>query len=47
MFTSLEKMNKKQRAAYYKERRASWSINPVTRTKESKKAYNRKRRQYD
>ena len=42
-FISVDKMNKKQRAAYFKQRRAVWGINPVTRTKQSKKAYNRKK----
>ena len=42
-FISLDKMNKKQRAAYFKQRRATWEIKPITRTKDSKKIYNRKR----
>lgn len=42
-FVSVNKMSKKQKAAYFKQRRNTWGINPITRKKESKRIYNRKR----
>ena len=42
-FVSVDKMSKKQKAAYFKQRRNTWSINPITRKKESKRIYNRKK----
>ena len=43
MFTPYEKMSKKAKAALNKSRRTEWGFSPVTRTKESKKVYNRKK----
>ena len=37
------KMSKKAKAAYNKERRTTWEFSPVTRVKPSKKVYNRKK----
>lgn len=48
-FVPYEKMSKKQKREINKEKRNLWSMNPVTRKSENKKAYNRKklRRDYD
>ena len=37
------KMSKKARKELNKARRVTWDFSPVTRTKESRKVYNRKR----
>ena len=43
-FVSLDKQTKKQQKAWHQAQRGSWmGVNPVTRTVESKKAYDRKR----
>ena len=38
----LDKMSKKARKALAQEKRNLWTMNPVTRVRESGKAYNRK-----
>ena len=45
-FVSIDKMSKKARKEYNATRRVTWDFAPVTRTKESKKVYNRKRLAY-
>lgn len=44
-FVPREKMNKKARRELDAAQRAGWGISPVTRRKENKKVYNRKRKQ--
>ena len=47
-FVPKEKMSKRDRSALNKQKRAAWSISPITRVKEDKTKYNRKRiRDYD
>lgn len=46
MFTSYEKMSKKDKAALNKSRRVEWGFSPVTRTKPSAKVYDRKKMKY-
>ena len=38
-----DKMSKKEKKAYNKKRRVVWEFSPVTRKKESAKAYSRKK----
>lgn len=45
-FTPREKLSKKARKALDTQRRTLWDVSPVTKTVESKKRYNRKRKQY-
>lgn len=40
---SKSKMSKRARRELDKQKRATWDFSPVTRVKESKKVYNRKR----
>ena len=42
-FVSVNKMSKKQKVAYFKQRRNTWGINPITRKKKSKRIYNIKK----
>ncbi len=42
-FVPKEKMNKKARKELNRQRRVTWGISPVTKTVESKKAYNRRK----
>ena len=46
MFISENKMSKRERATINKQRRSTWSISPITRVKEDKTKYNRKRLKY-
>ena len=46
-FIPREKMSKKARRQLDNQRRLTWPISPVTRTFESKKQYNRKRKPHD
>lgn len=41
------KMSKRERSAIDRAKRVTWGFSPVTRTKPSKKVYNRKRVKYD
>lgn len=41
LFTSREKLSKKARREMDQSRRAVWNMSPVTRVKQSDKAYNR------
>lgn len=43
-FVSKEKMSKKARKELDSKSRAGWGISPVTRKKESKKLYSRKKK---
>ena len=43
-FIPREKLGKKARKQLDRDRRATWMFSPVTRTAESKKLYNRKRK---
>lgn len=40
---SKSKLSKKARAELNKQKRATWAFSPVSRVKQSKKVYNRKR----
>lgn len=42
-FVAESKMSKKARKELNNARRATWGFSPVTRTKDSRKVYNRKR----
>jgi len=42
-FILYEKMSKKQKKEFDRMKRNTWEFSPVTRVKQSKKAYNRKR----
>lgn len=44
MLVSREKLSKKARKEEDRKKREFWTMNPVTRVKESKKIYNRKQR---
>ena len=46
-FVPREKMSKKARREADRERRKTWAFSPVTRLKESKKRYDRKRKAHD
>ena len=46
-FVPREKMSKKARREMDRERRKTWAFSPVTRLKESKKRYDRKRKAHD
>jgi hypothetical protein len=46
-FVPREKMSKKARKEMDRERRKTWAFSPVTRLKESKKRYDRKRKAHD
>jgi len=48
-FVPYEKMSKKQKRELDRAKRNTWTVNPVTRKSENKKAYNRKklRRDFD
>ena len=41
--TSRSKLSKKERSKLDREKRVTWSFSPVSRVKQSKKVYNRKR----
>lgn len=45
-FVAENKMSKKARKELYNARRVTWGFAPVTRTKDSRKVYNRKRLDY-
>lgn len=46
-FIPYEKMNKKQRAAYDRQRRVAWGFSPTDRVKQSKKIYKREKVRYE
>ncbi len=46
-FIPYEKMSKKQKREIDKSKRNIWTVNPVTRKSENKKAYNRKKLRKD
>lgn len=43
MFTSYEKLSKKQKKEFDNVKRVTWDFKPVTRVKPSAKVYNRQR----
>ena len=43
---SKSKMSKKERAKLDREKRVTWEFSPITRVKQSKKIYNRKKLAY-
>ena len=46
-FIPRDKLGKKARRLLNSQRRRTWAISPVTRTVESRKVYNRKRKSHD